>query len=66
VVQERNVLTERFALLGDLDDVVPKGLTRLLFAVLEVPGVSRAYVHPLEIPNEDLFELYPAMDAVGR
>jgi hypothetical protein len=39
---------------------------QLLFAALEVLGVSRAHVHPLEIPNEDLFELCPATDAVVR
>jgi hypothetical protein len=57
---------ERIALLGELADVVPQGLARLLFAALEVLGVSGAHVRPLEIPNEDLFELRPAMDTVGR
>jgi hypothetical protein len=45
------------ALLGEPANVVPQGLARFLFAALEVPGVSRAHVHPLEICNKDLFEL---------
>jgi hypothetical protein len=53
-------------LLGEPTDVVSQGLARLLFAALEVPGVSKAHVRPLEIPNEYLFELCPATDAVGR
>jgi hypothetical protein len=56
---------EGIAFLGELANVVPQGLARLLFAALEVPGVSRAHVHPLEIPNEDLFEICLATDVVG-
>jgi hypothetical protein len=46
-------------------DVVPQGLARLLLEALEVPGVSRAHVRPLEVPDEGLLELGLAMDAVG-
>jgi hypothetical protein len=38
---------------------------RLLLAALEVPGVSGAHVHPLEVPDKDLFELRSTMNAVG-
>jgi hypothetical protein len=61
-----NDVREGIALLGEPVDVVPQGLTRLLFEALEVPGVFGAHVRPLEIPNEDLFELHLATDAVGR
>jgi hypothetical protein len=58
-------IRERIALLGEPADVVPQGLARLLFAALEVPRVFEVHVRPLEISNEDLFELRPATDAVG-
>jgi hypothetical protein len=60
-----NDVREGIALLGEPADVVLQGLARLLFAALEVPGLSTAHVRPLEIPNEDLFELCPATNAVG-
>ena len=36
----------------------------LLLTALEVLGVSRADIHPLEIPNEDPLEVRPVTDAV--
>jgi hypothetical protein len=36
-------------------DVVPQGLVRFLPAIIKVPWVSWAYVHALEISNENLF-----------
>jgi hypothetical protein len=47
-------------------DVIPQGPTRLLLAALEVPGVSRVHVRPLEVPDKDLLELRLTMNAVGR
>jgi hypothetical protein len=39
-------------------------LENLLLAALEVLEVSEAHVRPLEIPNKDLLEHYPATDAI--
>ena len=38
----------------------------LLLATLEVPGVPRADIRPLEIPDEDPLEVHPVADAVVR
>ena len=47
-------------------DVIPQGLAGLMLAALEVPGVTRADIRPLEISDEDPVEIHPVMDAVGR
>ena len=47
-------------------DVIPQGLIGLLLAALEVPGVHRADIRPLEIPNEDPPEVRPVADAIKR
>jgi hypothetical protein len=47
-------------------DVVLYGLARLLLVALAVPGVSGAHVCPLKVLNEDLLELRPTPNAVGR
>ena len=39
-------------------------LTWLLLAALEVPGVPRADIRPLEIPDEDPLEFRPVTDAI--
>ena len=52
------------ASLGEPTDVVPQGLIGLLLATLEVPGVSRADIRPLEILDEDPLEVRPVVDAV--
>jgi hypothetical protein len=57
---------EGIALLGEPANVVLQGLARILFAALEVPGVSRVQLRLFEIPDEDLFELCPATDVVRR
>ena len=41
------------ALFGETRDEVLERLVRLLPATPEVPGVSRAHVCALEVPNED-------------
>ena len=38
-------------------DVIPQGLIGLLLAALEVLGVSKADIRPLEISNEDPLEV---------
>ena len=45
-------------------DVIPQGLVGLLLTALEVLGVSRADVRPLEILDEDPLEVRPVADAV--
>ena len=45
-------------------DVIPQGLIGLLLAALEVPGVSKADIRPLEISDEDPLEVRPVADAV--
>ena len=47
-------------------DVILQGLTGLLLAVLEVLGVTRADIRPLEISDEDSLEVRPVADAVVR
>ena len=50
--------------MGEPTDVVPQGFAGLLLATLEVLGVPRADIHPLEIPDEDPLEVRPVVDAV--
>ena len=57
---------EEVASLGEPTDVIPQGLVGLLVIALEVLGVSRADVRPLEISNEDPLEIRPVTDAVVR
>ena len=45
-------------------DVILKGLAGLLLAALEVPGVSRVDICPLEVSDEDPLEVRPVTDAV--
>ena len=45
-------------------DVIPQGLTGLLMAALEVLGVSRVDIRPLEISDEYPLEVCPVADAV--
>ena len=40
------------------------GLVGLLLATLEVLGVSRADIRPLEVPDKDPLEVHPVVDAV--
>ena len=47
-------------------DVILQGLAGLLLVALEVPGVSRADIRPLEIFDEDPLEVCPVMDAIVR
>ena len=47
-------------------DVILQGLAGLLLVALEVPGVSRADIRPLEISDKDPLEVRPAVDAVVR
>ena len=45
-------------------DVIPQGLVGLLLAALEVPGVPRVDVRPLEVPDKDPLEIRPVMNVV--
>ena len=57
-------IREGVASLGKPSDVIPQGLVGLLLIALEVLGVSRADVRPLEIFYEDPLEVRPVADAV--
>ena len=52
--------------MGEPVDVVPQRLAGLLLATLEVLGVSRVDIRPLEIPDKDPLEVRPVADAVVR
>ena len=45
-------------------DAIPQGLVGLLLAALEVPGVTRVDIRPLEISDEEPLEVRPVTDAV--
>ena len=42
------------------------GLIGLLLAALEVPGIPRIDICPLEISDEDPLEIHPVVDAIGQ
>ena len=50
--------------MGEPMDVIPQGLAGLLLAALEVPGVTRPDIRPLEISDKDPLEVHPITDAV--
>ena len=43
-----------------------KGFPSLLLPVFEILWVPRTRVCALEVPHEDLFQVLPALDSVGR
>ena len=43
-----------------------EGLTGFLSIVFEVPWVHTVLVCALEVPHEDLFQIHPTLDSVGR
>ena len=47
-------------------DVPMKGFSGLLSIVFEIPWVPRALVRALEVPYENLFQVHPILDSVGR
>ena len=57
---------ELVALSREAPDIPTEGLTSLLASVLEVPWVPRAFVHALEVSHEDLLQICPTLDCVGR
>ena len=59
-------IREGVASLGEPTDVIPYGLTDLLLESLEVPGVIRADIRPLEISDEDPLEVRLVTDAFVR
>ena len=59
-------IREGVASLREPADVTPQGLTGLLLAALEVPGVTRVDIRPLEVPDEDPLEVRPVADTVVR
>ena len=57
---------ELVALPGEAPDVPTKGFPGLLSVVFEIQWVPRTLVCALEIPHEDLFQVLPTLDSVGR
>ena len=57
---------ELVALLGEASNVPAEGFIGLLAVVLEVPWVSRAFIRALEITHEDLSQIRPALNSIGR
>ena len=55
---------EGVASLEEPTDVIPQGLAGLLLVALEVLGVTRVDIRPLEISNEYPLEVHPVMDAL--
>ena len=53
-------------MLGEASDEVSERLVRFLATALKVPGVSRAHVCALEIPDEDPNQVTPVVDLRGR
>ena len=43
-----------------------KGFSGLLSGVFEIPRVSRTLIQGLEVSYEDLFQVRPTLDSVGR
>ena len=56
---------ELVALPGEAPDVPTEGFIGLLATVLEVPWVSGAFVHALEVAHEDLRQIRPTLNGVG-
>jgi L-serine deaminase len=48
-----------------MPDVISKGFARLLPAALQVPGFARMLRRALEVADEDLSEILPAIDDVS-
>ena len=59
-------IREGVASFGEPMDVIPQGLAGFLLAALEVIGVPRADIRPLEVPNEDPLEVRQVVDAIVR
>ena len=57
-------IREGVASLGEPMDVIPQGLAGLSLVALEVLGVTRADIRPLEISDENPLEVCPVTDAV--
>ena len=54
------------ALPGEAPDVPTEGFSGLLPIVLEVPWISRVLVCALEVSHEDLLQVRPTLDSIGR
>ena len=57
---------ELVTLSGEAPNVPTEGFIGLLAAVLEVPWVSRAFVRALEVAHEDVHQIRPTLNGVGR
>jgi hypothetical protein len=50
------------AFVGEMLDIIPKGLAWFLPATHQIPGVAWWHVCALEVAGEDLFEIFPPID----
>ena len=57
---------ELVALSGEASNVPAKGFIGLLAVVFEVSWVSKAFVHALEVAHEDLRQIRPTLNSIGR
>ena len=57
-------IREGVASLGEPADVISQGLAGLLLAALEIPGVTRVDIRPLEISDKNPLEVRQVVDAV--
>ena len=54
------------ALPGEAPDVLTEGLSGLLSVVFEIPWAPMMLVRALKVPHEDLFQVRPTLNGVGR
>ena len=54
------------ALPGEAPDVPTKCFTKLLSAIFEISWVLRMRVCALKVSHEDLFQVRPTLDSIGR
>jgi hypothetical protein len=59
-------LGELMEIVEKSQNVIPEGLTLLLSATLQIPGVARLYVHALKVVSDDLPEILSAINRVPR
>ena len=57
---------ELVALPGEAPDVPMEGLTGLLATFLEDSWVPRSFVRALEVSHDDLLQIRPTLDCIGR
>jgi hypothetical protein len=57
---------ELVTFLGELSNVIQEGLTQLLLATLQIPGVARSHVCALEVAYKDPLKILLAINHISR